>query len=104
MDQKARRQLSVLRSRVEEGRRGVSELLLTQQVIGLKGTRQIASPQAESHTHPEMLGTLTHDEAGILEEIRLLKRLEAEVVKVVVSVVINDCLNLGRRISIMTQS
>lgn len=71
------------------------KLLLAHQILGLKGTGKIRRPECKAHTHPEVLRALTNLARRVLEKLGLLKRLEAELVKELVTLVINGSINLS---------
>lgn len=84
--QEARRHLRIGRSSVKEGRRGVGEEPLGEEVIRLQDAFNI--PHVDSHrdTHEHVLGTLG-DLSVQLEEVGLLQCLVSEVIELEVTVV-----------------
>ena len=73
---------------IEQRRGGVSEVSLTHQVIGAEGFLDVSVMNAHGDAHQHVLWTLSNL-AIQLEQVGALKRLESEVVIVVVSAVID---------------
>ena len=71
----------------------MSHELEGQEVVCLKRLLQIVGPDAESHAHPHVLGSLHDLHGGVLQQIRLFQSLEAEIVKLVVAVVLDVAVN-----------
>lgn len=64
----------------------MSEELARHEVVSLKDTLNIVTPDADSHTHDHVLGTL-NNLAINLEEVGSLKSLEAKVLVLEVTVI-----------------
>lgn len=66
----------------------MSEELARHEVVSLEDTLNIVTPDADSHTHDHVLGTL-NNLAINLEEVGSLKSLEAKVLVLEVTVIDN---------------
>ena len=87
-EQETRGHLWHRRAGIEQSWGGVGEVALTHQVIGLKGFLDVAVVNPNGDTHQHVLWTLS-DLTIKLEQVGALQRLEAEVVVVVVSAVVD---------------
>ena len=81
VDQKARAQLGMRCSRVEQSGCGVNEIPLTQGIVGLLDLCKVRTMKLDSHAHPHVLGTLPHTAITTAEQVALLQRLVAKIVK-----------------------
>ena len=93
VDQKARRQLSVVRARVEQGGGRVDKVPLRQRIVGLLDTRNITTMELNSHAHPHVLRALPRATVAALQQVPPLQRLIAEVVKHEITRVVDHVLN-----------
>ena len=75
VDQKARRQLGMVRARVEQCRSRMDKVALRQGIVGLLHTVESSAMQLNGHTHPHVLRALTG------KQVALLQGLETKVVK-----------------------
>ena len=89
VNQKAGAQLGVRGARVEQGRRSVDEIPQRQCVIGLLNLQATIVMKLDGHSHPHVLGTLPYTTVTTTEQVALLQRLVAEVVKYKVPSVVN---------------
>ena len=74
----------------------MSHELHGEQVIRLEGPIQIGAPDSEGHPHPHVLGALNNLHVGIAQEIGLLQRFQAEIVKSVVARMLDIGVNVVR--------
>lgn len=95
INQEARSQLRLGSAGVEQSRRGMCEVLLRHQVIGLDGLLDILAMDSHGNSHQQMLRTLRNLPINA-EEVRPLQSLEAEEVVVEVTVVHNGRVELVR--------
>ena len=86
--QEARRHLRHRGARVEQRRRGVSEVALRHQVVGAKRAVDVLVVDAHGHAHEHVLGALGHL-AVEAKQVGALERLEAEVVVIVIAAVVD---------------
>mmetsp|Transcript_12327 Transcript_12327/g.35629 ORF Transcript_12327/g.35629 Transcript_12327/m.35629 type:complete len:325 (+) Transcript_12327:1505-2479(+) len=93
VQQKAGRQLGPLCASVKQRRRGVDEPLVREEVISLKGCREVVRVDSQSHTHPHVLRPLHHS-AIDSHQVRSLQSLESKVIKDKIPVVVDSTLNL----------
>ncbi len=82
--EKARRELRVLRTRIEERGSRMNELALRKEILGLLDLRKVVSMELNGDTHPHVLRTLL-----LGKKVALLQRLEPEVVKEEVTTVVD---------------
>ena len=87
-EQEARRHLRHGGAGVKQRWRGVGEVALAHQVVGVERFLKVRVMNAHGHTHQHVLGSLGHF-AVELEQIGALKGLETKVVVVVVSAVVD---------------
>lgn len=87
-DQVARTELGARRAGVEQGGRGVDEIFLAHQIVGLFDRGHVAAVDADGDAEPHMLRAL-HDDAGKLKQVSALQGLEPEIIKEIVAVVID---------------
>ena len=76
-DQKTRAQLRAGSASIEKGRRGVSEIALGHEVIGLNNTLEVGSVDSYSNTHKHVLRSLCRDTVD-LQQVRPFKGFETK--------------------------
>ena len=94
VDEETRAELRMLRSRVEQGRRGVNEIPLRQGIVGLLDTRKVTAVKLNGDAHPHMLRSLPCAAVTTLQKVSPLQRLIPKVVKHEIPRIVNHRLKL----------
>ena len=59
----------------------MNEIALTQGIVGLLDLCKVRTMKLDGHAHPHVLGTLPHTAITTAEQVALLQRLVAKIVK-----------------------